>query len=195
MQYLLGLTGSIGMGKTTTSKMFRDAGIAVWDADAAVHKLYSAGGAAVAAIAAHFPAAVHDDAVSRTALKGLIAENPDTLGEIEKIVHPLVASDRAQFLADNPGQIVLFDMPLLFETQAESWLDMVIVVSCPPEIQRARVLAREGMTPEQFELILSKQMPDATKRAKADLVIETETLDATRAAVQTLVTQLRKDHG
>ena len=191
MSWLLGLTGSIGMGKSTTAKMFQDEGIPVWDADAAVHRLYERGGAAVAQVGAAFPEAVLDGAISREALKKIMAADPSALGRLEKIVHPLVAQDRAAFIAANPAPIVVVDIPLLYETGAEAWLDSVIVVSVSPEAQRARVLARTGMTEAQFQAILSRQVPDAEKRRRADHLIETTTLDEARAKVRALVKDLK----
>ena len=191
MSWLLGLTGSIGMGKSTTAQIFRDEGIAVWDADAAVHRLYERGGAAVAPVGAAFPEAVLDGAISREALKKIIAADPSALGRLEKIVHPLVAQDRTAFIAANPAPIVVVDIPLLYETGAEAWLDSVLVVSVSPEAQRARVLARPGMTEAQFQAILSRQMPDEEKRRRADHVIETTTLDDARAKVRALIDELK----
>ena len=191
MSFLLGLTGSIGMGKSTTAQMFRDEGVPVWDADATVHKLYAKDGAAVSAIAEHFPSAVKDGTVSREALKALIAADPAVLGQIEEIVHPLVAADRAAFLAENSNAFVLLDIPLLFETKAELWLDAVVVVTAPYDIQRARVLERGTMTEDQFDMILSKQMPDPEKCARADYIIETVSMDDARAAVRKLVQHMK----
>ncbi|NCO85881.1 MAG: dephospho-CoA kinase [Rhodobacterales bacterium] len=191
MTFLLGLTGSIGMGKSTTAAMFADEGIPVWDADAAVHRLYAPGGAATAPLGAAFPDALSDGAISREALKTAIAADPAALSRIESIVHPLVAQDRAAFLAQTQSDIVVFDIPLLFETGAERWLDATLVVTAPPAVQAARVLARPGMTQAQFDTILARQMPDAEKRARATHVIETLTLDDTRAAVRQLIAQIR----
>jgi len=191
MSWLLGLTGSIGMGKSTTAQMFRDEGIPVWDADSAVHRLYERGGRAVGPVSAAFPDAFVDGGVSREALKKIIAANPSALGQLEKIVHPLVAQDRAAFIADNPAPIVVVDIPLLYETGAEKWLSSVLVVSASPDVQRARVLARPGMTEAQFEAILSRQMPDAEKRRRADHLIETTTLDDARAKVRALIDELK----
>ena len=191
MTWLLGLTGSIGMGKSTTAQMFRDEGIPVWDADVAVHRLYERGGMAVGPVSAAFPDAFVDGGVSREALKKIIAANPSALGQLEKIVHPLVAQDRAAFIADNPAPIVVVDIPLLYETGAEKWLSSVLVVSASPDVQRARVLARPGMTEAQFEAILSRQMPDAEKRRHADHLIETTTLDDARAKVRALIDELK----
>lgn len=192
MTHLLGLTGSIGMGKSTTAQMFRDAGIPVWDADAAVHRLYAKGGAAVPVFAAAFPDAIIDDAVSRDKLKQIIATDIGALHKIEQIVHPLVAAERQDFIAQHKGALLVFDIPLLFETGADNWLSSVLVVSAPAAVQQSRVLARPGMTAEQLDQILHRQMPDAEKRARADHVIETLTLDATRAAVQELILKLTR---
>ena len=194
MTRFIGLTGSIGMGKSTTAAMFADAGVPVWDADAAVHRLYTKGGAAVGPIKAQFHDAVVDGAVSRDVLKHLIGADPSVLQTIEGIVHPLVAADRATFIADHPDQIVLFDIPLLFETGADHWIDHIVVVTAPEAVQRARVLDRGTMTAAQFDLILSKQMPDAEKRARADTIIDTQTMDGARAAVHDLIANLRGQH-
>lgn len=194
MTHLLGLTGSIGMGKSTTAQMFRDAGVPVWDADAAVHELYAKGGAAVPEIGKLFPDAIVDDAVSRAVLRKLIAEDLGVIGQIEEIVHPLVANHRAAFLAKTDAPLVVLDIPLLFETSAQDWLSSVLVVSAPPEVQRARVLARPGMTEAEFARILDLQISDDEKRTRADHVIETLSLDATRAAVQDLIATLTKAH-
>ena len=190
MTHLLGLTGSIGMGKSTTAQMFREAGIPVWDADAVVHAVYANVGAAVAPIAQLFPDAIVDDAVSRDALKQLIADDSSVLQQIEAVVHPLVAQDRQQFLAANDVPLIVFDIPLLFETGADQWLSSVLVVSVPPDVQKARVLARPGMTEGQFDLILAKQIADTEKRARADHVIATLDLDETKEAVQKLIEKL-----
>ncbi len=186
--YRLGLTGSIGMGKSTTAGFFRDMGVPVWDADAAVHRLYGAGGAAVGPVGALCPAAVGPEGVDRAVLKDWIAQDDTALARLEAVVHPLVAQDRAAFIAAAGAPLVVLDIPLLFETGAD--VDGVLVVSAPPEVQRARVLARPGMTEAHLESILARQMPDAEKRARADFVIETLDLDSTRAAVQDLVAKL-----
>lgn len=191
MSFLLGLTGSIGMGKSTTAQMFRDEGVPVWDADAVVHELYAKGGAAVPVFAAEFPSSVINGEVSRAALRDLIAADPSTLQKIEAIVHPLVAANRADFLADHHEELVLLDIPLLYETRADLWLDAVVVVTAPADIQRARVLDRGTMTEDQFDMILAKQMPDAEKRTRADYIIETVSMDATRAAVRKLVQHMK----
>ena len=187
----LGLTGSIGMGKSTTAQMFRDEGIPVWDADEAVRRIYGPNGAGIEPISAVFPSVIEGGAVNRDRLKALIAEDANVLKEIERIVHPLVAEDRAQFIETNTAELVVFDIPLLFETGAEAWLDSVLVVSVPANVQRERVLSRGTMTEEAFEHILSLQMPDADKRGRADHLIETLTLDKTRADVRRLIDELR----
>ncbi|MFD0859494.1 dephospho-CoA kinase [Roseovarius aquimarinus] len=192
MTYILGLTGSIGMGKSTTARMFEEFGCAVWDADAAVHRLYAEGGAAVAPMAEAFPGAIVDGAVSRESLKRIIADDPTALRRIEAIVHPLVAADRAAFLADIETDIAVLDIPLLFEGGHEAMLDGTVCVTAPAEVQRARVLERGTMSEAQFETILAKQMPDAEKRARATWVIETRTLEDARASVQAVVETIRR---
>lgn len=171
---ILGLTGSIGMGKSTTARLFAEAGIPVHDADQAVHNLYR--GEAVAAVSAAFPGAVKDGEVNRQELGRQLAQNPAQFKVLEAIVHPLVRQKEAEFLEHSRSAgypLVLLDIPLLFESGAEGRVDKVAVVSCDPNIQRARVLARPGMTVDKFELILSRQTPDAEKRRRADYVIET----------------------
>ncbi|WP_432255194.1 dephospho-CoA kinase [Limimaricola sp. AA108-03] len=192
MSFRLGLTGSIGMGKSTTARMFADEGLPVWDADAAVHRLYGRGGAAVAPIGAAFPAAVIDGAVSRPALKEIIAADPEALPRIEAIVHPLVQADREAFVAARSADIVVLDVPLLYETGGATEMDAVVVVSAPAETQAARVLARPGMTRPQFEAILARQMPDVEKRAKADYLIETTSLEAARQGVREVIARIRR---
>ncbi|MFV0514587.1 MAG: dephospho-CoA kinase [Jhaorihella sp.] len=191
MSFRLGLTGSIGMGKSTTAKLFAQAGCAVWDADAAVHRLYAPGGAAVAPIRAVFPDAVQDGAVSRPALKRIIGENPAALHRIEAIVHPLVAQDRADFSANATADILVFDIPLLFETGGDAAMDAVACVTAPAQVQQARVMERGTMTAEQFRQIRDKQMPDEEKRARSDFVIVTDTLENARAQVQDIVDRIR----
>lgn len=190
--FVLGLTGSIGMGKSTTARMFEEEGIPVWDADAAVQRLYSAGGAAVAPIGAICPQAVTGGAVNKAALKDWIERDETALEQIERAVHPLVAADRESFLAETTAPIVVVDIPLLFETGAEKQVDATIVVTAPADVQRARVLARPGMTPEQFDRILAKQIPDREKRKRADYVVETLNMDDARAAVRAIVREIRE---
>ena len=192
MSFRLGLTGSIGMGKSTTAALFAQQGCAIWDADAAVHRLYAPGGAAVAPMAALFPEAVIDGAVSRDALKAIIGRDPQALKQIEQVVHPLLATDRADFVAHAQSDILVFDIPLLFETGGNARMDAVVVVSAPADVQRQRVLRRGTMTEAQFQAILAKQMPDAEKRARADFVIETDTLDHARQQVEAVVQHIRK---
>lgn len=186
--YVLGLTGSIGMGKSTTAQMFRDEGVPVWDADASVHALYAKGGAAVAPVGALCPQAVVDGAIDRQRLKHWIAQDSTALRQLEGVVHPLVAADRAAFIAGTDAPLVVLDVPLLLEGGTP--VDGVLVVTAPPEVQRARVLARDGMTAQQFDMILSRQMPDADKRARADFIIETVDMDSARAKVRDVIAKL-----
>lgn len=192
MSFLLGLTGSIGMGKSTTAKLFTEMGCALWDADAAVHRLYAPGGAAVAPLAAVFPTAIVDGAVDRNVLKQIIAADPGALKQIEAIVHPLVGADREAFKQAATADIIVLDIPLLLETGGEARVDAVAVVSVDAETQERRVLERGTMTREQFLLIKAKQMPDADKRARADYVIVTDTLDHARQQVQDVVADIRR---
>ncbi|MBM3606147.1 MAG: dephospho-CoA kinase [Alphaproteobacteria bacterium] len=184
MSFRLGLTGSIGMGKSTTAQMFRDLGHPVWDADEAVHRLYASGGAAVGPVAAAFPDALKDGAIDRTLLKAALAADPQALARLEALVHPLVAQDRGDFLARHASApLVVLDIPLLFESGAIPELDGIAVVSTNADTQRARVLARTGMTPQILQMILDRQMPDADKRARADWIIPTDSLESARAVV------------
>lgn len=191
MTFRLGLTGSIGTGKSTTAKLFQKAGCAVWDADAAVHRLYEVGGAAVDPIRVTFPDAIEDGAVSRAALKRIIEKDPSALQRIEQIVHPLVAQDRADFLAQSDADVTVFDIPLLFENGTDAQMDAVVVVSIDADKQRERVMQRGTMTKAQFEHILSKQMPDAEKRARADYVIITDTVEHAATQVQDILKDIR----
>jgi len=173
---IIGLTGSIAMGKTQTAKMFKRLNIPVYSADAAVHELYAKKGAAVEPVGRLFPDVVINGEISREKLSQIILEAPETVDTIEKIVHPLVRERENEFISrsQNDGtQLIVLDIPLLFETGAEARVDRIIVVTAPAGIQRQRVLARPGMTEEKFQLILSRQMPDAQKRAKADYIVET----------------------
>ena len=191
--FRLGLTGSIGMGKSTTAGFFRNAGVPVWDADAAVHRLYAPGGDAVAPLAARWPQ-VRDRAggIDRAALRAVIAADPGALAMVEGVVHPLVQADRAAFLGAATADIVVLDIPLLFETGAEAEMQATLAVTAPAAVQRARVLARPGMTEAAFEAILRRQMPDRDKRARATHIIETLGLAAAEAAVHALIAYLRK---
>ena len=191
MTFKLGLTGSIGMGKSTTAKLFAEEGCEVWDADAAVHRLYDRGGAAVTPIGAIYPEAIIDGSVSRARLKSVISTDPEALKKSESYVHPLVAWDRDLFISKSQADIVVLDIPLLFETGSNEKMDAVVCVTAPAEIQRKRVLERGTMTEQEFETILSKQMPDAEKRQRADFVIVTDTLEHAREQVQSVVKDIR----
>lgn len=191
----IGLTGSIGMGKSTTAQMFRDEGIAVLDSDQIVHDLYR--GAAVAPIAAAFPDVVIDGAVDRSALGLRVLGDPAAMEKLEAIVHPLVWTARDAFIQERQAQgdrIVVYDVPLLFETGADKSVDAIVVVTAPAELQKQRVLTRPGMTQEKFDAIVAKQTPDAEKRARADFIVETgDGLDAARAQVRHILKTLRED--
>jgi dephospho-CoA kinase len=193
---VIGLTGSIGMGKSTVAKMFAEEGAPSFDSDAAVHALYARGGAAVAPVAAAFPGVERDGAIDRAALSPLVVDNPEAMKRLEAIVHPLVRQAQADFLQRNRDagvKAVVLDIPLLFETGVAGAFDKIVVVSAPPEVQRTRVLARPGMTPEKFESLLARQVPDAEKRARADFVIDTGgDFDATRAQVRAVLDALRE---
>jgi dephospho-CoA kinase len=174
MTFVLGLTGSIGMGKSATAAAFRRLGVPVHDADAAVHDLYR--GAAAPLIEQAFPGAVVDGIVDRAALSGLVLGSPERIAALERIVHPLVREKEEAFLAQAAAArapVAVLDIPLLFETGGERRCDAVVVVTAPPEVQRQRVLARPAMTEEKFAAILAKQMPDAEKRARAQFVVDT----------------------
>ncbi len=187
--FILGLTGSIGMGKSAAAAMLRGLGVPLFDADAAVHQLQGPGGACLEPIERAFPGTTGPTGVDRQKLGAAVFGNPDALKILEQIVHPEVAELRRTFLADNTGApLIVFDIPLLYEKAGEHGLDAVVVVSAPPEMQRQRVLARPGMTTEKFEQILALQVPDADKRARADYVIDTGvSLAETRHAVQQLI--------
>lgn len=193
---VVGLTGSIGMGKSTVLEMFRDLGALVWNADDAVHRLYAKGGGAVGAMSAAFPDCTSEGAVDREKLSQLILRDPAILPRIEAIVHPLVGKDRAAFLrrAKKSGaDLAVLDIPLLYEKGYEGRFDAVVVVSAPADVQRRRVLARPGMTAEKFDAILKKQTPDAEKRKQADYVVSTgQPLEATREEVRAIVAELGK---
>lgn len=192
MSFKLGLTGSIGMGKSTTAKMFAEEGCALWDADAAVHRMYGKGGRAVEPMRSLFPEAIVDDMVSRDQLKRIISKTPEALKQIEAIVHPLVSEDRAEFIKAAASDILVFDIPLLFETGGNAAMDAVACVSVSPETQRMRVMERGTMSEAQFEQIRAKQMDNAEKCAKSDFVVVTETLEDARAQVKDIVNEIRR---
>jgi len=192
--FRLGLTGSIGMGKSTTATFFAAEGVPVWDADQAVHRLYAKGGAAVAPLAVLFPQAEVQGAIRRDELRRAIAEDSGALSRIEAVVHPLVVADRARFVAETPADILLLDIPLLFETGADASVDASLVVTAPPALQRARVMARPGMTEALFQTLLAKQLPDREKRARGTHLIETLSLPSVRACVQALIRYIRETH-
>ncbi|MEP9374550.1 dephospho-CoA kinase [Mesorhizobium sp. KR1-2] len=189
---VLGLTGSIGMGKSTAAKMFAEAGVPVHDSDEAVHRLYA--GAAASLVEAAFPGTVHDGVVDRTALAGKVLGNAEAMKRLESIIHPLVRADADAFLARHRAagaQLAVLDIPLLFETGGRDRVDKVVVVSAPADEQRKRVLRRPGMTEEKLASILARQVPDAEKRRQADFVINTgQELDQTRLAVRQVVAAL-----
>lgn len=188
---ILGLTGSIGMGKSTTAKMFADAGYPVYDADAEVHGLYAPGGAAVGPLSERFGDILKDGGVDRAALRAKVVNNPDAMKDLEAIVHPLVGQSQLNFrqqAAESKASFSVLDIPLLFETGGDQRCDMVAVVTAPADVQKARVMLRGEMSEEQFENIRSKQMPDADKRARADFIISTAFgFDFTRAHVQAII--------
>lgn len=196
---LVGLTGSIGMGKSATAAMFEDLGVPVYDADAAVHRLYANGGAAVEPIEAVFPGVTRDGAIDRQELGKRVLGNAEEIAKLEAIIHPLVGEAQLTFLRakeKNGAKLVVLDIPLLFETGGENRVDTVIVVSAPYEVQKARVLERPGMTEEKFEAIRAKQVPDEEKRARADFVIETDKgLEAARAEVKKILQNLENHQG
>ncbi|MGV8937633.1 MAG: dephospho-CoA kinase [Allorhizobium sp.] len=191
---LIGLTGSIGMGKSTTAAMFAELGIPVNDADQVVHELYRGG--AVAPIAAIFPDAVIDGVVDRAALSRNLAKNPDNFRRLEAIVHPLVRQREKQFIEAqraSGASMVVLDIPLLFETGSQDRVDTIVVVSCNADLQRTRVLERRGMTVEKFEMILTRQVPDAEKRMRADFVVDTgQGIEIARTQVADIVATLKE---
>lgn len=193
---IVGLTGSIGMGKSTVTKMFAEEGAPGFDSDAAVHALYARGGAAVAPVEAAFPGVTRDGAIDRDALSKRVVGDEAAIKQLEQIVHPLVRQAQAEFLQANRDTgvpVVILDIPLLFEGAGAKFVDKIVVVSAPAASQRERVLARPGMTPEKFEAILARQTPDAEKRARADFVIDTgASFEATRAQVRAVLDALRE---
>jgi dephospho-CoA kinase len=192
----VGLTGSIGMGKSETAKMFARLGVPVYDADAAVHRLYDKGGRAVEPLEAAFPGVVRDGQVDRALLSKRVTGNPEATRQVQEIVYPLMAGERQRFLDDakaSGADIVVFDIPLLFETGGHAAMDAVVVCSAPSHVQRERVLARPGMTEEKFDYLLSRQTPDEEKRAKAHFVVVTDKgLDHAFEQVKMIVAELRE---
>lgn len=194
---IVGLTGSIGMGKSETAKMFRALGVPVFDADAAVHELQVKNGAAIPAIATEFPGVINDGELDRDALGKIVFADPSAKQKLEAIIHPMVAEKRIAFFeeaAANGSNFVVLDVPLLFETGGNKACDTVVVVSAPADVQRERVLARPGMSEEKFNNILSRQTPDGEKRAGADYIVETHKgLEYARDQVGQIVAELQKD--
>lgn len=197
MTFVLGLTGSIGMGKSTTSAMFRDCGVPVYDADATVHALYQ--GIAAPLIEQRFPGTVSEGVVDRKKLGGQVIGNAEALRDLEAIVHPLVREAEHRFILDHALQktpLIVLDIPLLFETKGENRVDAICVVTAPADVQKQRVMDRKTMSEQQFAVILQKQLPDEQKRQRADCLIDTgQGLDHARQQVQTLVAQYRQIEG
>ena len=190
--FVIGLTGSIGMGKSETAKLFSAEGVAVHDADAVIARLYAPGGAAVEIVGREFPGAIRDGAVDRAALSALVLKDEAALQKLEKLVHPLVEAERQKFLRETVAPIILFDIPLLFETGADEEMDAIVVASAPEATQRARVLARPGMTVEKFESLKARQMDDAEKRQQAHYVVMTDKgLDHARQQVKMILADIR----
>jgi dephospho-CoA kinase len=191
---ILGLTGSIGMGKSTTAKLFAEAGVPVYDADAAVHRLYE--GEAGASIEAAFPGATVDGKVDRNKLSAQVVHDQEAIKRLEQIVHPMLGASRQKFLADaerSGAPVAVVDVPLLFETGGEKRVDAVVVVTTTPEIQRQRILARDNMTGEKLDAILARQLPDAEKRRRADFIVDTSHgLDPVRARIRDILVQAAK---
>ena len=191
---ILGLTGSIGMGKSTTAKLFAEAGVPVYDADAAVHKIYE--GEAAPAIEAAFPGTTVEGKVDRVKLSAQVVHNSAAMKQLEQIIHPMLGASRQKFLGDaerSGAAVALVDVPLLFETGGEKRVDAVVVVTTTPELQRERTLARDNMTAEKFEAILARQLPDAEKRKRADFVVDTSHgLDPVRAQIRDILQQVVK---
>ncbi|MBO6730165.1 MAG: dephospho-CoA kinase [Maricaulis sp.] len=192
----IGLTGSIGMGKSATAALFAEQGVAVFDSDAAVHELYAKGGAAIGPVSEAFGDVLSDGAIDRGELSAVLREDPAGFGKLEAIVHPLVEAARAAFVAEAREQeidIVLFDIPLLFETGGEAAVDVVVVCHAPDTVRRARVLERPGMTEEKLDLILARQMPESEKLKRADYAVETSKgLESARKQVRDILADIRQ---
>src|SRR3984893_3374230 len=191
---ILGLTGSIGMGKSTTAKLFAEAGVPVYDADAAVHKIYE--GEAVPAIEAAFPGSTVDGKVDRNKLSARVVRDPAAMSQLEQIVHPMLGASRQKFLDDAEragAPVAVVDVPLLFETGGEKRVDAVVVVTTSPELQRERILTRDNMTGEKLDAILARQLPDAEKRKRADFVVDTSHgLEPVRAQIRDILREVAK---
>jgi dephospho-CoA kinase len=191
---ILGLTGSIGMGKSTTAKLFAEAGVPVYDADATVHMLYE--GEAVPAIEAAFPGTTVDGKVDRNMLSARVVHDPAAIKQLEQIVHPMLGASRQKFLDDaerSGAPVAVVDVPLLFETGGEKRVDAVVVVTTTPELQRQRILARDNMTSEKLDAILARQLPDAEKRRRADFVVDTsDGLDPVRLRIRDILNEAAK---
>ncbi len=191
---LLGLTGSIGMGKSTTAKLFAEAGVPVYDADATVHKIYE--GEATAAVEAAFPGTTANGAVDRQKLSAVVVSNPTAMKKLESIVHPMLRSHQQKFINDAEAvgaPVVVLDIPLLFETGGEKFVDAVVVVSTSPDIQRERILERDNMTADKIDALLARQLPDVEKRKRADFVVDTSHgLDPVRAQIREILNQAAK---
>jgi dephospho-CoA kinase len=191
---ILGLTGSIGMGKSTTAKLFAEAGVPVYDADATVHKIYQ--GEAASAIEAAFPGTTVDGKVDRNKLSARVVHDPAAMTQLEQIVHPMLGASREKFLDDaerSGAPVAVVDVPLLFETGGEKRVDAVVVVTASPEVQRERILARDNMTGEKLDAILARQLPDAEKRERADFVVDTSHgLDPVRAQIRDILREVAK---
>jgi dephospho-CoA kinase len=190
--FVIGLTGSIGMGKSETAKLFAAEGVPVHDADAAIARLYGKGGAAADILAREFPGTVKDGAVDRAALSAAVLNDPAALKKLEMLVHPLVTAERGEFLSKASTPIILFDIPLLFETGADKEVNAIVVASAPEDVQRTRVLSRPGMTPEKFEALKARQLGDAQKRQQAHYVVMTDKgLDHAREQVKMILADIR----
>lgn len=192
--FVLGLTGSIGMGKSTTAKLFAEAGVPVYDADATVHRLYD--GEAVDAVEAAFPGTTADGKIDRAKLSAKVVGNPAAMKRLEELVHPMLRAHEQTFLSDaesTGATVALLDIPLLFETGGETRVDAVVVVTTTPDIQRERILARPNMTPDKLASVLARQMPDAEKRKRADFIVDTsDGLDPVRRQIGDILARLDK---
>jgi dephospho-CoA kinase len=194
MSYVLGLTGSIGMGKSTTANLIKSLGVPVWDADAYVHQLYAKDGQAVKPIADLCPTAIKDGAVDRDQLRAEIAQNPALLEKVQALVHPMVAANRARFIAASAAPIIVLDIPLLYEIGADRFCDGVLVVTAPHDVQKQRVMQR-NISELEFQMILSRQMPDAEKRARATWVVETLSIPHVESQLRSILGGIRRKLG